>query len=136
MRSPRLQRCSNRRYEFTLLGTINKKCRYESFCQIDNRISGADIYYIYDDGIRHRRFLLYARTVCGHIVGFCEIAAHNKAMDEDAEDDPENEDKPEDEEISRLMEEHDIDEDVAEKAQELIDEGLDEDDAVDLAEEA
>ena len=41
----------------------------------------------------------------------------------------------EDEEISRLMEEHDIDEDAAEKVQELIDEGLDEDDAVEIAEE-
>ena len=56
-------------------------------------------------------------------------------MDEDTEDQPENEDKPEDEEISRLMEEHDIDEDVAEKVQELIDEGLDEDDAVELADD-
>jgi hypothetical protein len=40
-----------------------------------------------------------------------------------------------DEEIKRLVEEHDIDEDTAEKAQELIDEGLDEDDAVEVAEE-
>lgn len=40
-----------------------------------------------------------------------------------------------DEEIRRLMEEHDIDEDTAEKAQELIDEGLDEDEAVEVAEE-
>ena len=31
------------------------------------------------------------------------------------------------------MEDHDIDEDTAEKVQELIDEGLDEDDAVELA---
>lgn len=42
---------------------------------------------------------------------------------------------PEDEETRRLMEEHNIDEDIAEKAQELIDEGLDEDEAVELAEE-
>jgi hypothetical protein len=47
----------------------------------------------------------------------------------------ENKDAPEDEETSRLMEEHDIDEDTAEKVQELIDEGLDEDDAVELADE-
>ena len=40
-----------------------------------------------------------------------------------------------DEEIKRLVEEHDIDEDTAEKAQELIDEGLDEDEAVEVAEE-
>jgi hypothetical protein len=31
------------------------------------------------------------------------------------------------------MDEHDIDEDTAEKAQDLIDEGLDEDEAVELA---
>ena len=40
-----------------------------------------------------------------------------------------------DEETKRLMKEHDVDEDVAEKAQELIDEGLDEDEAVEIAEE-
>lgn len=40
-----------------------------------------------------------------------------------------------DREIRRLMLEHDIDEDTAEKAQELIDEGLDEDEAVELADE-
>lgn len=33
------------------------------------------------------------------------------------------------------MKEHDVDEDVAEKAQELIDEGLGEDEAVEIAEE-
>lgn len=33
------------------------------------------------------------------------------------------------------MKEHDLDEDVAEKAQELIDEGLDEDEAIEIAEE-
>lgn len=37
--------------------------------------------------------------------------------------------------IARLMVEHEIDEDVAEKAQELIDDGLDEDEAVEVAEE-
>ena len=41
-----------------------------------------------------------------------------------------------DEETKRLMKEHEVDEDVAEKAQELIDEGIDEDEAVELAEEA
>lgn len=40
-----------------------------------------------------------------------------------------------DEETKRLMKEHDLDEDVAEKAQELIDEGLDEDEAIEIAEE-
>lgn len=40
-----------------------------------------------------------------------------------------------DEEIKRLMEAHELEEDVAEKAQELIDEGLDEDEAIEIAEE-
>jgi len=40
-----------------------------------------------------------------------------------------------DEETKRLMKEHDVDEDVAEKAQELIDDGLDEDEAIEIAEE-
>ena len=40
-----------------------------------------------------------------------------------------------DPEIARLMIEHEIDEDVAEKAQELIDDGLDEDEAIEVAEE-
>ena len=48
-------------------------------------------------------------------------------LDEDGE--------PIEEEIMELMQEHDIDKDKAEKAQELIDEGLDEDDAVELADE-
>ncbi len=40
------------------------------------------------------------------------------------------------EEVARLMEEHGIDKDTAEKAQELIEEqGLDEDDAIELADE-
>jgi hypothetical protein len=39
------------------------------------------------------------------------------------------------EEIRQLMEDSDIDEETAEKAQELIDEGLDEEDAVMIAEE-
>lgn len=39
------------------------------------------------------------------------------------------------EEAAELIANHDIDEDTAERAQELIDEGLDEDDAVELAEE-
>jgi len=37
------------------------------------------------------------------------------------------------EEVARLMDEYGIDKDTAEKAQELIDEGVDEDDAVELA---
>ena len=40
-----------------------------------------------------------------------------------------------DPEIARLMVEHEIDEDVAEKAQELIGEGLDEEKAIEVAEE-
>ena len=40
-----------------------------------------------------------------------------------------------DPEIARLMVEHEVDEDVAEKAQELIDDGLDEEEAVEIAEE-
>lgn len=36
-------------------------------------------------------------------------------------------------ETKRLMKEHEVDEDVAEKAQELIDEGLDEDEAIEVA---
>lgn len=40
-----------------------------------------------------------------------------------------------DPEIARLMEEHEVDEDTAEKAQELIDDGLDEDEAIEIAEE-
>ena len=40
-----------------------------------------------------------------------------------------------DPEIARLMVEHEIDEDVAEKAQELIEDGLDEGEAVEIANE-
>lgn len=39
------------------------------------------------------------------------------------------------EEVKELMVEHDLDADTAERAQELVDEGLDADDAVELAEE-
>lgn len=46
-----------------------------------------------------------------------------------------DDDIPEDEEIQRLMEEHEIDADTAEKAQELIDEGLDKEEAIELADE-
>ncbi|MES2213337.1 MAG: hypothetical protein V4473_00675 [Patescibacteria group bacterium] len=53
-------------------------------------------------------------------------------MDEEKENPKEEVDEI-DEELKTLMQEHDIDEDVAEKAQELIDEGLDEDDAVEIA---
>ena len=38
-----------------------------------------------------------------------------------------------DPEIVRLMAEHEIEEDVAEQAQNLIDEGLDEDEAIEVA---
>lgn len=55
----------------------------------------------------------------------------NKAMDEETTDD----NNPEDEEIRRLMEDYDIDADTAERVQELIDEGIDEDDAVELVDE-
>lgn len=41
----------------------------------------------------------------------------------------------EDNDVRRLMKDHLIDEDTAEKAQELIDEGLDENEAVELADE-
>jgi len=40
-----------------------------------------------------------------------------------------------DEETARLMEDHDIDEDTVEEVEELMDEGLDEDDAVEFADE-
>ena len=43
-------------------------------------------------------------------------------------------DLPEDEDTRRLMKDHEVDQDTAEKAQELIDAGLDEDEAIELAE--
>lgn len=50
-------------------------------------------------------------------------------------DDPEiNQENGIEEDVKSLMTEHDLDEDTAERAQELVDEGLDEDDAVELAE--
>lgn len=45
-----------------------------------------------------------------------------------------NQDPEIDEEVKEIMVEHDLDEDTAERAKELVDEGLDEDDAVELAE--
>lgn len=54
---------------------------------------------------------------------------------ENMEKDEEIEDLPEEEETRRLMQEHDIDADTAEKAQDLINEGLDEDEAIELAED-
>jgi division protein CdvB (Snf7/Vps24/ESCRT-III family) len=49
--------------------------------------------------------------------------------------DPETNNKDDvDEEVKTLMTEHDLDEDTAERAQELVDEGLDENDAIELAE--
>ncbi len=38
-----------------------------------------------------------------------------------------------DEEVSTLMSEHDLDEETAEKMQELVNDGLDEDEAIELA---
>ncbi len=55
-------------------------------------------------------------------------------MSDEPEAQPEDENKP-NEDIAQLTEEHDIDEDQAEKVQELVDEGLDEDEAVEIAEE-
>lgn len=46
-----------------------------------------------------------------------------------------NEDDAPEEEVKELMDSHGIDQDTAERAQELVDEGLDEDDAVEVAEE-
>ncbi len=40
-----------------------------------------------------------------------------------------------DDEIKRLMDEHEVEEAVAEQAQELIDEGLGEEEAIEIAEE-
>jgi hypothetical protein len=40
-----------------------------------------------------------------------------------------------DDEVKRLQKEYDVDENIAEQAQELIDEGLDEDEAIEIAEE-
>ena len=40
-----------------------------------------------------------------------------------------------DEDAKQLMKDHSLDQDTAERAQELIDEGLDEDEAVEVAEE-
>lgn len=40
-----------------------------------------------------------------------------------------------DDEIKQLQKEYDVDENIAEQAQELIDEGLDEDEAIEIAEE-
>jgi hypothetical protein len=45
-----------------------------------------------------------------------------------------NQDPEIDDEVKELMVENDIDEDTAERAKELVDEGLDESDAVELAE--
>lgn len=51
------------------------------------------------------------------------------------DDNKENFEGIEDEDILRLMKDHDIDADTAEKAQELIDDGVDEDEAIELADE-
>lgn len=47
----------------------------------------------------------------------------------------ENMDKEIEEEVKEVMVNHDVDKDTAERAIELIEEGLDEDDAVEIAEE-
>jgi hypothetical protein len=44
-------------------------------------------------------------------------------------------DIPEDENVSRIMITHEVDKDTAEAAQELIDEGVHEEDAIQIAEE-
>jgi len=46
----------------------------------------------------------------------------------------ENENGP-DEEIKRLMDDYDFDEETAEKVQELIDEGIDEEEAIEMVED-
>lgn len=55
-------------------------------------------------------------------------------MNDDKEKEIEGDDTP-DEDVKEIMESHGIDQDTAERAQELIDEGLDEDDAIEVAEE-
>lgn len=51
------------------------------------------------------------------------------------EDQISNNDEAPEEEVKELMDNHGIDQDTAERAQELVDEGLDEEDAVEVAEE-
>jgi hypothetical protein len=55
-------------------------------------------------------------------------------MNKDPEAEEIDQDNPIEEEVKTLMVEHDVDQDTAERAQELVDEGLDESDAVELAE--
>lgn len=50
-------------------------------------------------------------------------------------DEIENMDKEVEEEVKEVMANHDVDKETAEHAIELIEEGLDEDDAVEIAEE-
>lgn len=59
----------------------------------------------------------------------------NEKIDKDIGEPLDEDGEPIDEEIAELMQGHDIDKDKAEKAQELIDEGLDEEDAIELADE-
>lgn len=56
-----------------------------------------------------------------------------KAMNDDEKD--LNQDDAPEEDVKELMDSHGIDQDTAERAQELVDEGLDEDDAIEIAEE-
>lgn len=44
-------------------------------------------------------------------------------------------DGPEDEDIKQLIKDYDIDEETAERVQELIDEGLDEEDALEISQD-
>lgn len=60
----------------------------------------------------------------------------NKKVDLDAEEELEgDEEGVEDEEIATLMSEHGLSHDAAEKAKELIDGGMEEDEAIEVAEE-
>ena len=59
----------------------------------------------------------------------------NEKINEETRELLDDDGEPIDAEIAELMQEHDIDKDKAEKAQELIDEGFDEEDAIELADE-
>lgn len=53
----------------------------------------------------------------------------------DNDENKNHEDEAPEEDVKELMDSHGIDQDTAERAQELVDEGLDEDEAVEIAEE-
>jgi len=81
---------------------------------------------------RYASFQL-ARSALIRAIGI-KARVYNKPMSDEPEKEiPDSEGVPVDEDIAQLMEDHDIDEDKAGKVQELIDEGLDENDAVELA---